>query len=511
MQTLTRPPKVSGPGLQRRGGGRSFSPLMLIGAAVTMLVVLGAGVFFIVRPRLGSHAAAVNMDCSLIVPPHPLSAQGLATPYQLIATDGNNGPCNEANANQAAFVQGAVFDPATGQISVYNPLVVDAGTQPAAAPVVPTLPKNAVVALWFGFNGNNLTLQGNGNTLQQAHCVNGADGTLFTQMAYCNAVAFFQQANQAVQQGQLKVPALGTAKDGLACPTTRDFSVVDMDQSDNVTTTYLVLPNGQTAQLTAANQQALPNAVEQNNGSDNGLLTKGIDPTLGCTPWMAPDLANPGNMAAALPLNEMQAAAHQKAPVALVPAGDDMVLNNGQLDLNKINAYRVGVDQTPAADLGQASTKQYCRNLRAIGPQRLLLDSQLTQNAASPAPAMGNNLFTFLAQRFATAYSANGLNCVGLLDMPDPVSVRFDGNGVAISATINGAGGGTTQAQAPNCTVNGTTIKGCTGTTTINGQSCTFSFANNTVNLSCNQQGKGNNNGNNNNGQNTTDTDGDGH
>lgn len=501
MQTLTRPPKVSGsdPGLPRRRSHRRFSPLMLIGAAVTILVVLGAGVFFVVRPLLGSHAAAVNMDCSLVVPKHPLTAKGLATPYQLVATDANNGPCNEANPNQAAFVQGAVFDPATGQISVYDPLVVDAGTQPAAAPVVPTLPQNAVVALWFGFNGNNLTLQGNGNSLQQGRCVNGVNGSIFNQFAYCNAVTFFQQANLAIQQGQLKVPALGMAKDGLPCPTTRDFSVVDMDQSDNVTTTYLVLQNGQIAQLTAANQQALPNAVQQNNGSDNGLLVKGIDPALGCTPWMAPDLANPGNMATALPLNEIQAAVHQKAPVALVPAGDDMVLNNGQLDLNKVNAYRAGVNQPLAASLNQASTKQYCRNLRAIGPQRLLLDSQLTQNVASPAPAMGNNLFTFLAQRFVTSYGANGLNCVGLLNMPDPVSVQLNGDGVAISATINGAGG-TPQTQAPNCNVNSTTINGCTGTTTINGQNCTFSFANNTVNLTCNQQGQG-----------TKDTDGDGH
>src|SRR5260370_37114940 len=30
---------------------------------------------------------AVNMDCTLIVPPNPLSAQGLVTPYQLTAAN----------------------------------------------------------------------------------------------------------------------------------------------------------------------------------------------------------------------------------------------------------------------------------------------------------------------------------------------------------------------------------------------------------------------------------------
>src|ERR1700730_17102716 len=37
-------------------------------------------------------AAAPNPDCTLIVPENPLSAKGLATPYQLIATDPNGGP-----------------------------------------------------------------------------------------------------------------------------------------------------------------------------------------------------------------------------------------------------------------------------------------------------------------------------------------------------------------------------------------------------------------------------------
>src|SRR5207244_5911855 len=68
---------------------------------------------------------SVNMDCTLIVPPNPLTAQGLATPYQLTATDRDQGPCKESNPKQAVFVQGAVIDPATGHIAIYNPLVID--------------------------------------------------------------------------------------------------------------------------------------------------------------------------------------------------------------------------------------------------------------------------------------------------------------------------------------------------------------------------------------------------
>src|SRR5579883_1814988 len=132
---------------------RRFSPLALVGIAVSLAVALVGAVVFLL-PHIGTHAAdAVNGNCTLRVPAHPLSAQGLATPYQLSATDDDNGPCNEANVAQAAFVQAAVIDPATGQISVYNPLVIDKGTKPAVAPVVPKLPAHAVVGIWFGFNG----------------------------------------------------------------------------------------------------------------------------------------------------------------------------------------------------------------------------------------------------------------------------------------------------------------------------------------------------------------------
>ena len=491
MKTISRPlvlePDYKLPKSSKR---RRFSPLMLIGIGVTVLVVVVAGFFALVRPYLLSHAAEDNMDCALIVPANPLSAQGLATPYRLTAVDPANGPCNEANAGQAAFVQGAVFDPATGQVSIYDPLVVDKGTKPAIAPVMPQLPANAVVALWFGFNGDNLTLQDSNGSLQQGRCVNGVRGSIFGQFAYCNAPAFFQAANVAVNAGTLVPPALGTGKDGLPCPTVRDFGLVDQDQSDNVTTTYLTTNDGRVAQMTTANAAALQNAQPAVNGSDNRLLDVALDGALGCAPWAVPDLADPGHTATGLPLNELQAAAHQGAPVALVPAGDPMVLNNGNTDLNKLNAYRRGVDQAPVANANAASTRTYCQNFATVGAQRIVTDAPLTVNATSPDPAVGNTLFTFLTQRFMDAYGADNLNCTKLLGKPSPIATTQDGDGVAISATFNGQpintqakGTGTT--NKPDCNVNGTKVAGCDGTATINGQTCTLTFMNNTVNVTC--------------------------
>jgi hypothetical protein len=207
---------------------------------------------------------------------------------------------------------------------------------------------------------------------------------------------------------------------------------------------------------------------------------------------MVPDLANPGHMTTALPLNELQAMVNQQAPVALVPSSDPMVLNNNATDLNKTNAYRAGVDQPRAQNNDQADPKTYCQNLVNTGAPRIVLDAPLTVKMATPDPATGNTLFTFLAQRFANSYM--NLNCQQLLGKASPIATAQDGNGAAISATFNGqpinlgAGGGGGQSSAPNCSLNNHVVKGCTGTVNINGESCKLTFANNTVTMNCRKQ-----------------------
>jgi len=380
-------------------------------------------------------AQTTNLNCTIIVPDAPLTAAGLATPYQLLATDPTAGACDESNTDQSAFVQAAIFDPATGSISIYNPMVITKGSTPATSPVLPTLPANAVVALWFGYDGATLTLQANPGVLHSAGCMNGTrGGGLFGQFAYCNALAFFWAANHAIHKGILVVPQLGTATDGKPCPTTRDFMVVDQDQSDNLPASFLVTEVG-LAQPTQANIAQFPGAAIVRNPSDEGLLDRFLGPALGCTPWKAPDLADPGQMIPALALNELQAATWQQPPIALVPAGDPMVLHGNSHDLFKVDAYRAGVDQPFALSLGHASTTDYCRNMVNIAPPRLSANQAALTAAPSPVPADGNNLFTFLAQRFVASFDI--LGCGTLLNVSDPVSFTTDANGTAISATIN--------------------------------------------------------------------------
>src|SRR5580700_5761769 len=109
-------------GSRRRGGSRLGAmpvPALAVVAVVVSLAVVAAavGATHVLTAQTAADAAAPNANCTLIVP-------------------------------------------ATGTISIYDPLVVDAGTQPAVTPTVPTLPAGGVVALWFGYNGNTLTLAG---------------------------------------------------------------------------------------------------------------------------------------------------------------------------------------------------------------------------------------------------------------------------------------------------------------------------------------------------------------
>jgi hypothetical protein len=258
---------------------------------------------------------------------------------------------------------------------------------------------------------------------------------VFSQYSYCNAPAFFTAANEAITNGTLKVPPLGTAKDGLACPSVRDFFVVDQDQSDNLPTLYLLTTTGTIAQYTQANLAAFPGATPMGNPSDNRLTDVFLDGALGCQAWTAPNLADPGQMVPALPLNELQARMHQGTPVALVPDGDPMAEFAGNYDLTKTNLYRKGVDQPRADSLFDVDTSRYCRQMLRIAPSRMFKDYNLLNPYPTPSAAAATTLFTFMAERFVASYQL--LNCESLISATDPITVTTDSNGVATAASLN--------------------------------------------------------------------------
>jgi hypothetical protein len=417
---------------------------------------------------LAAPAAVFAQNCTLIIPPDPLGnglKNGLA--YQL---EGSG--CDETSLtnNSNAFVQVAIIDTTgggvnqglsgvnngnSGKIYIYNPLIVNAsgpGSTAAVTPVSPTLPASYVAAAWFGFNGGVLSLTDttSGADLSAADCQQGLG-----QFAYCNAINFFTAANAAITAGKLVVPKVGTGSDSQPCPTVRSFSVVDQDQSDNLTTTYLVTAGGQMAQNNPANVAALSGATVLANPSDNWLLDDYMAPALGCaaatlsgpimgtvTPtsqsvWTVTDLTDPsGNTkTSALALNELLAAANQASPSALIPLGDPFTFDiNGNPNLANVNFYRQGVNQVPAANNAQADTGLYCTNLRTAGVQKLALDKAQFTNWTSPVSSVATNLFGFLANRMVASFGL--LNCQAILNQADPITLQINGSGVVTGATI---------------------------------------------------------------------------
>jgi hypothetical protein len=332
---------------------------------------------------------------------------------------------------------------------VYEPLVITAGTTPAIAPTRPKLPKNAVVNLMVGFNGNNLQLAGaQPDTLARAKCVDGLDGSLFGQVSYCNSVAFYAAAGQDIAAGKLRIPKTGRSPlTGQPCPTTRSFQLVDQDPSDNVTTKYLLTASGQTAQDNPANAALLPAATPINNGSDNALLDNFILPALGCTAFTAPDLSDAGRPGTSQTLDELSAAASQRAPIALVPENDPMTLVNGSLSPPKTNLYRLGVGQPlvigalhqPFGDLRaggqQADTPaNFCANMLNLQTAFVAADQARFSASPSPVPATGNNLFTFMAARLSASFANLGCGNFGL---KNTVTLTQDGQGVAVAAAFS--------------------------------------------------------------------------
>jgi hypothetical protein len=373
--------------------------------------------------------AADSTNCTVTVPDRPLTAKGLATPWVL--GDG----CTWANGGtEGVFVDATILAP-NGQVQVYNPLVINQGTTPAVAPTPPTIARGSQVILSAGFNGNALALVGRG--ARQGNCVDAYGNSLMNQTPQCNAASFYRMANFEIARGLLKIPATGTGKDGQACQTTRDFALIDQDQSDNAVASYLFDPaTGTAAQATAANVAAMAGATLQQNGSDNGLLDKFVDPALGCTPFTAPNPTNPNGSSASQALNELSARANQKGMVALLPVNNPQLLVGGQFSLGKTNAYRMETDQPRLARNTSLdrNAARYCQDMINIATPRLKLDAQFETGTASPVPDLGDNLADFLAARLSGSF--DNLNCKNY-GLTNPVTLTTNGDGVATGATFN--------------------------------------------------------------------------
>ena len=417
-------------------------------------VPLGTLVSHSPRPSAPASAPAAtlatNLNCDIIVPANPLSARGLATPYQLTGTGGRT-PAEsgcQMSTTVKAFAQATILDPATGALSVYDPLVVTRGTRPAVLPRVPGIPANAVVTIDFGFNGKDLFQVGaTPTTLADANCVNGQAGSVFGQVSFCNGISFFSAVQKDERKGLLKVPSPGTSDKiipsggdlgtGRVCPVTRNFEAVNQDLGDNVTTEYLLNPvTGQTAQYNTSNVGYLEGARLLISRSNNTVLDQFLDPVLGCTPFQAPDLADNGLPTSSVALDEIAAGAYQPKIAALVPENDKMVRNGAQLDPQKTNMYREELGQAPISNQNNKTSdpEMYCQDIVDIQTPFLAANRTRLATGQSPVTAVGDNLLTFMANELNMSFTNLGCQHFGLTN---PVTVHRNGAGVAVAATFN--------------------------------------------------------------------------
>ena len=70
-------------------------------------------------------------NCFLALPNEALTTAGMSTLFL------HPSLCRQTVATQQAFPEAAICDPATGAISIYHPLVLDAGKTAGAPPVNP--------------------------------------------------------------------------------------------------------------------------------------------------------------------------------------------------------------------------------------------------------------------------------------------------------------------------------------------------------------------------------------
>jgi len=372
----------------------------------------------------GAQAGSANSNttCDIIVPANPLSAQGLATPYQLTGPNGTTpaqSGCEMSNgAKLGAFVQATILDPATGTLSVYEPLVITRGTKPDTPSTrldPPVIPADAVVTIDFGFNGTDLVQVGaTATTLAAARCVHGAAGPAFGQASSCNGTTFFNAVRQAERKGLLKVPSPGTSSaivasggdlgTGRSCPVISNFEVAGLAPGESVTTSYLLNPlTGQTAPDSTTYLGYIAGATLLHGNSANAVLDQYIDPILGCAPFEAPDLSNASVPTFSEALDEIAAAAYQPKTAALAPGSD---------------------------------TATYCQNLVNLQTPFLAANQKLLASGQSPVTATADNLLTFLANDLSGSFSRLGCQ---EFHLTNPVTLKRNGAGAVIAATFDTA------------------------------------------------------------------------
>jgi hypothetical protein len=151
---------------------------------------------------------------------------------------------------------------------------------------------------------------------------------------------------------------------------------------------------------------------------------------------MAPDLGNHGVMSTSQALDELLAARNQPKQAALIPENDGMVLDRGgNWDQTKTDLYRAQIGQAPVDSHTNASSSpaMFCQNMVNIQTPFIAANEKTFAAWSSPVPTVGDNLYTFLANRLAASF--DDLNCANF-GLHQTVMVVTNGAGAATQVTL---------------------------------------------------------------------------
>lgn len=239
--------------------------------------------------------------CNIIVPENPLSTEGISKPYI-------------TNCLTDIFVEMTIFNVVSRQFYIYNPTVTTSITYTTYQN--PEIPDNSMIGIWFSSNNTPFRLSSTNTSLIDGNCIDGYNYSYFEYFAYCNARNFFMIVNRLLAINAFTIPS----------------------------PTYLT--NRNYAFLYQYDNPRLLSIMKKNILEEYFSFT-------------APDILNTIKKTS-LALNELQANLSRNQ--VYIPIHHPVVLVNNKPNLEKLNLYRIGVNQPILQEL-KDDTLTYCINI----------------------------------------------------------------------------------------------------------------------------------------------------
>lgn len=367
--------------------------------------------------------------CGVVVPENPLSYQGLNTPYILKSLNNKTDDCSVLKQRSTVFIEIVIFDIVSSTFYIYNPLVVNDLGQIKNIIKTDQLPVHNVVGIWFGSNDVTFKLLDSNNSLHFGDCVDGYNNSVFGNFAYCNAKIFFE----TVDKYKFYIPDIGKTINDFDCLTTRSFEFNQQYHISSVVSSYIIYQDQKVAIKSFNNLSIFePPLYVIINKSNGRILNSYISIATRCNTFIGYDFIDQYNRKSSIVLNELQGSLDKQQ--IFIPSTHPSVMMNGYPDLNKLNLYRIGLNQPVVTGIHINDSIIYCNGIYNKTPVFLYNHYDLLTNYNTPDDTLGNNLINVMISRFLSSW--NTYDCGNILKVPFPIKYEKDYNNVIVSNNI---------------------------------------------------------------------------